>query len=49
MLTIRSGETVRIDTLSHAGATQDENPVAYLTGLGVSREEILEDVPHNDS
>ena len=44
VLTIRSGETVRIDTLSHAGATQDENPVTYLTGLGVPREEILGDV-----
>lgn len=44
VLTIRSGETVRVDTLSHAGATQDENPITYLTGLGVPREEILEDV-----
>ncbi len=44
VLTIRSGETVRVDTLTHAGATQDENPVAYLTGLGVPREEILQDV-----
>ena len=44
VLTIRSGETVRVDTLTHSGATQDENPVAYLTGLGVPREEILQDV-----
>ena len=44
VLTIRSGETVRIDTLTQAGATQNENPVTYLTGLGVPREEILEDV-----
>lgn len=44
VLTIRSGDTVRIDTLSHAGATQDENPVTYLTGLGIPREEILDDV-----
>ena len=44
VLTVRSGQTVRIDTLSHAGATQNENPVTYLTGLGVPREEILEDV-----
>ncbi len=44
VVTIRSGQTVRIETLSHAGATQDENPVTYLTGLGVPREEILEDV-----
>jgi acetamidase/formamidase len=44
VLRIRSGETVRIDTLTHAGSTQDENPIAYLTGLGVPREEILQDV-----
>ncbi len=44
VLTVRSGQTVRIDTLSHAGTTQNENPVTYLTGLGVPREEILEDV-----
>ncbi|HXV62472.1 MAG TPA: acetamidase/formamidase family protein [Vicinamibacteria bacterium] len=44
VLTLRSGETVRVDTLSHAGATQDENPVTYLTGLGVPRNEILQDV-----
>lgn len=44
VVTVRSGETVRIDTLTHAGATQDENPVTYLGGLGVPREEILEDV-----
>jgi acetamidase/formamidase len=44
ILTVRSGETVRVDTLTHAGATQEEDPVAYLTGLGVPREEILQDV-----
>ncbi len=44
VLTIRSGETVRINTLTHVGATQDEEPVAYLTGLGIEREQILQDV-----
>ena len=44
VLTVRSGQTARIDTLTHAGATQNENPETYLTGLGVPREEILEDV-----
>jgi len=44
IVTIQSGDTVRIDTLTHAGATQDEDPVTYLTGLGVPRDEILEDV-----
>jgi len=44
ILTIRSGQTVRIDTLSHAGATQDEHPVQFLEPYGVKREEILQDV-----
>jgi len=44
VLTIGSGDTVRIDTLSHAGATQDENPVTFLGSLGVERDEILQDV-----
>jgi acetamidase/formamidase len=44
VLTVRPGETVRIDTLTHAGATQDEPPVEYLRGLGIPREEILQDV-----
>lgn len=44
VLTIRSGQTVRIDTLSHAGATQDEDPVTFLGAHGVKRDEILRDV-----
>jgi acetamidase/formamidase len=42
--TIRSGDTVTIDTISHQGSTQDANPVDFLTGLGAKREEILQDV-----
>ncbi|MCY4120899.1 MAG: hypothetical protein OXG72_08275, partial [Acidobacteria bacterium] len=30
VLTVGSGDTVRIDTLSHAGTTQPEEPVEYL-------------------
>ena len=41
---IRSGETVRINTLTHAGATQSDEPIAYLTSLGVPRAEIMQDV-----
>ena len=41
---IGSGDTVRIDTLTHAGATQDEDPEAFLGSLGVGRDEILQDV-----
>jgi len=42
-LTVRSGETVAIDTISHQGATQDEDPVTFLGKLGVGRDEILKD------
>ena len=44
VLTIQSGETVRINTLTHVGATQRAEPVEYLTGLDIPREEILQDV-----
>jgi acetamidase/formamidase len=44
VITVRSGETVTIDTLSHQGAAQDTEPVAFLTALGVKRDEILQDV-----
>ena len=43
VLRMQSGETVRVNTLTHAGTTQSEEPVAYLTGLGIPREEILQD------
>ena len=43
VLTIRSGQTVRIDTISHQGATQAEDPVTFLAALGVKPEEILQD------
>ena len=43
-LTIASGETVTIDTLTHAGATQNQEPEAYLKALGVARTEILPDM-----
>ena len=44
VLTVQSGETVRIDTLSHAGTTQAEDPERYLGQFGVEPEEILQDV-----
>ena len=44
VLRIQSGETVRINTLTHVGATQGAEPVEYLTGLGIPREEIHQDV-----
>ena len=44
VLRVQPGETVRMDTLTHTGAVQDEDPVAWLTALGVRREEIHQDV-----
>ena len=44
VLRIQSGETVRINTLTHVGATQGAEPVEYLTGLGIPRQEIHQDV-----
>ncbi len=44
VLTIQSGDTVRIDTLSHAGATQNEEPDIFFRALGVEPGEILQDV-----
>ena len=42
--TIASGDTVRIDTLSHAGATQDDHPAVSLGALGIEPDQILDDV-----
>ncbi len=44
VLRVRPGEIVRMDTLTHSGAVQDEEPVAWLTALGVPREEIHQDI-----
>ena len=44
VLRVRAGETVRVDTLTHSGAVQDEEPVAWLGALGVPEEEIHQDV-----
>ena len=44
VLTIQSGQTVRIDTLTHVGATQNQHPVENLSAIGVPREEMLQDM-----
>lgn len=44
VMTIRSGQTVRIDTISHHGSTQDQDPVTFLGSFGIKPEEILQDV-----
>jgi acetamidase/formamidase len=44
VLRIRPGETVRIDTLSHHGSTQEEHPIKFLGGFGVKPDQVLQDV-----
>lgn len=44
VLTVESGTAVRIDTISHHGSTQDDDPVAFLGRFGVEPEEVLQDV-----
>lgn len=44
VLRIKSGETVTIDTLTHVGGTQNQEPVDFLSELGVPSEEILPDM-----
>jgi acetamidase/formamidase len=55
VVVIRSGDTVRIETLSHAGATQGatlggapgneaNHPVTYLGQFGVQPDQVLQDV-----
>ncbi len=41
--TLKSGARVIVDTLSHQGSTQDADPVTYLAGFGVRREDVLQD------
>lgn len=42
-LTMRPGEVVRVDTLSHSGATGSTHPVDYFGAFGVAPEEVLAD------
>ena len=44
VLRIKSGDTVRIDTLSHHGATQADDPVTFFGQFGVAPDEVLQDV-----
>jgi hypothetical protein len=36
-LTIKSGETVKIDTVSHQGLSTKDDPVAFFGAAGISR------------
>ena len=44
VLTMQSGETVRIDALSQQGATSALNPVDYFAQFGVPSKEVLTDL-----
>ena len=43
VLRIKSGQTVRIDTVSHGGINLPEDPVEFFGKAGIPREEILQD------
>jgi acetamidase/formamidase len=43
VLRMQSGQTVRIETLSHAGSSQDPHPVEFLAGFGIPESEVLQD------
>jgi acetamidase/formamidase len=40
---VRPGQVVRINTITHAGATQNMEPVAFMAQDGIPREQILQD------
>ncbi|MBI2231061.1 MAG: acetamidase/formamidase family protein [Deltaproteobacteria bacterium] len=42
-LTIKSGETVEIEALSHQGLTTSKNPEEFFAGYGISSSEVLAD------
>jgi acetamidase/formamidase len=42
-LRIRSGQTVRIDTVSHSGFNTSEDPVSFFGKGGIAPEEVLKD------
>src|SRR4029450_4427907 len=44
VLTVKSGQTVRIDTVSQRGLNQDQSPVDYFGAFGVRRDEVLKDL-----
>jgi acetamidase/formamidase len=44
LVTVTSGQSVRIDTLSHHGSTQAQDPDTFLANFGIRRDEILQDV-----
>ena len=43
VLRIRSGQTVRIDTVSHQGINTPQDPVTYFAAAGIPPEQVLQD------
>ena len=44
VLHIKSGQTVRIDTISHGGMNGGEDPVAFFARAGIAPGDVLQDV-----
>jgi acetamidase/formamidase len=42
-LQIKSGQTVKIDTVSHQGLLGKEDPAAFFAAAGIPREQVLQD------
>jgi acetamidase/formamidase len=43
VLRMRSGQTVRVDTVSHQGLNTDKDPVAFFGGAGIAARAVLPD------
>src|SRR5882757_6279597 len=42
-LTIKSGQTVKIDTLSHQGMMTKDDPVTFFGAAGIPPDQVLQD------
>src|SRR5437764_12435907 len=42
-LQIKSGQTVKIDTVSHQGLLGKEDPAAFFAAAGIPRDQVLQD------
>src|ERR1700741_5561438 len=42
-LTIKSGQTVKIDTVSHQGLMGKEDPATFFASAGIPKDQVLQD------
>lgn len=42
-LTVKSGQTVKIDTVSHQGLLGKEDPATFFAGAGIPKDQVLQD------